>query len=342
MFIEVRNYVQANNAVSVGEIIRFADGNAVTLLPELAVQVLVESNSTRVGAESILRAWDLMMMLTERYAFPDQIYLVLRSYFLAAAALPAVDLQIRQKATICLLRLRSGPRPTRDDVTMEFKDGSSPVEYMHSCTSMSRIFGVSLAEILFKEEVKNVARDPDVVVPKFVRVLFRRLIETKACSTEGLFRVPGAKREEDEIVKKVNAGDWEFGGCSITTLASLTKRFFRDMQDELIPVNEVRKCSESEPGYKCVTIVMALPNHHRDTIMYFIGFLQYLLKFQGETKMTALNLVICLSSLFSRLPPPTSLADSSLAKTLNRIIVCLIRELDTSEVFSEITVAADS
>jgi hypothetical protein len=151
MFTDVRNYVQANNAASVGEIIRFVDGNANALLPELAVQVLVESNSTRVGAESVLRAWDLMMMLTERYAFTDQIYLVLRSYFLAAAALPAVDSQIRQKATICLLRLRSGPRPTGDDATMDFKNGSSPVEYMQSCTSMNRIFGVSLAEILFKE-----------------------------------------------------------------------------------------------------------------------------------------------------------------------------------------------
>jgi hypothetical protein len=201
---------------------------------------------------------------------------------------------------------------------------------------------MSLAEISFKEELKNIARDPDVVVPNFVRVLFRRLIETKATSTEVLYRIPGRKREENEIVEQVNAGSSEFGECSITTLASLTKRFFRDTHDVLIPVDEVRKRSESEPEYNCVALVMALLNQHRDVIMYFIGFIQSLLKFQGITKMSPLNFVICLASLFSRRLSLASLEDISLDKTLNRIVMCLIRELGTSKVFAEISVAASS
>jgi len=326
MFKYLRNYLQTGDPAAVIDIIRFLDGNLAALLPEFAVQVLIESNAVTPSSPTT-HAWDLMMMLTYRYAFIDPIRSVLFSYFVAAAS-SNLDFNIQRRAVICILRLAAGPSSASPPV---LKPDFSPRNYMIECSSMTRLYGVSLEEVLFKEEIHDLPRDPTFCVPGFVKMCFQKIIELKGTQTEGLFRVGGNSRTESEIVARVNVGLWEFPDTTIPDIASLTKRFFRDLQASLIPVSDVMKMNVIEPGHNCVALAMSLSNAHRDTLMYFVAFIQFLLRFESVTKMGVGNLITCLAPLFANLPPPTSLQEMTLNKTLERIAHGLITEWDTSD-----------
>jgi hypothetical protein len=204
------------------------------------------------------------------------------------------------------------------------------VRFIVTCTSSKHYFGTSVAEVLFKEELAGLEVG---TIPHLLKNMCRRLFELGGHKTEGTFRKSASKREEDEAIAQIDRGDWDCSYKDPVLAAALIKRWIRELRDPLVPSSVVGQLSETEPSEICVSAALALPPHHRDTLMYVVGLLQQFRQFEPDTKMGLPNLIICMASLCSRLPPRTSLEDTALSNTLDRFVKCLIEDWDTSKVY---------
>jgi hypothetical protein len=329
LFLEIRAFLAGGGEAPLSEILAAVGANPAAFAFEAAVQLLTECNSAVVtpeNREALQRGWDLMLMLADYCAFPEEQRCLLLSFFLGAH-LPTVDPVIAHKATLCILRLASPPPADREEA------GDALPACLLRRTSPTCLFGVSAAEVLYKESLAGIAPARDCCTPALVKTLCRKLCEAGATRLEGVFRLSGSRLQEDELFESINKGNWNPACAVLNTVSSLTKRWFRELREPLIPLELIQELTENAAACDCVAAALELAAPQRDTLMYFIGFLQYLLQFEPVTKMNASNLVICLGPMFARLPPPVSLEDMSLSKALSRIIRCLIDELDTSDVF---------
>jgi hypothetical protein len=330
LFQEIRNYIDTGSGDAVAQILRLVDSNLTSLTFECAVQLLTESNVSNFNDESrdsVLRAWDLFLVFTERYELSGEQRVLLLSYFLCAT-LPETNPLIQQAATLCIVRLF--PRSSEKKV----QNVPDPIiSYVVSCTSPKRLFGVSVAELLYKEELVYGRPFSRATVPRFLTKLTHRLFKCAGHKTEGMLRRVASKKGEDELVARMNNGRWDVNLDDPIMIAALMKRWLRETQDPLITPSSILQLSGNEPSNVYVEIVEALPNPRRDTLMYMIGFLQHFLVFEAETKMSLANVLICMASLFTRLPPRASLEDTTAVNILERFIRCLIEEWDTSEAY---------
>jgi hypothetical protein len=121
----------------------------------------------------------------------------------------------------------------------------------------------------------------------------------------------------------------------VRTLSSILKRWLRELQEPLISVTLLERMNDNESSDWMIRAVLALPNQQRDTLMYFIGFLQHLSEFEAATKMNAMNLAACLHPVLAKLPPPAELSDDGLHlyRRLERFVICLIEDWDTTAVY---------
>jgi hypothetical protein len=196
-------------------------------LCECVVEVLTESNCRSLGTGGqITRAWDLLMMLVNLYQFTGEWKDMLLSYFVAAM-LSNVDKEIQWRAKICIIRLCNSWRATWD----EFPSTDTVEAYLTASSSRTHYFGASVAEVMLKEELIGEPFDSKVAVPRFLRLLFARLDEIGAAKTEGIFRQPGNKQDEDELVDAINGGELNINCTHVATVASLTKRWLRELQE---------------------------------------------------------------------------------------------------------------
>jgi hypothetical protein len=330
LFQEIRTYIDTGSGEAIAQILRLVDSNLTSLTFECAVQLLTESNSSDFNDDSrdfVLRAWDLFLVFSERYEFSGEQRIFLLSYFLCATS-PEVNPSIQQAATLCILRVhpRSGDRKIRD-----VPDPIFP--YVVSCTSPKHLFGVSIAEALYKEELVYGRDNSGVTVPRFLKKLCHRLFECGGHRTEGTIRRGSSKKEEENIVIRLNNGHWDLNLDDPIMIAVLMKRWVRQTYDPLLPTSVILRLTGNEASNVYLAIVEDLPNPRRDTLKYMIGFIKHFGKFEAATKMNVSSLLICMSPLFSRLPPPTTLEDTKAANALERFIKCLVEDWDTSEVY---------
>jgi hypothetical protein len=327
LFESLRLYLDTAADFPLFTIFKLVDANSESLSFEFALQALTESNSV-VPTDSVLRAWNLLILAVDRYPFCPEHKKILLSYFLGAS-LPAVDRAIREKALMCIVRI-SLTRPDPCDAPDSPDEAAS---YLAGCVSTKPLFGVSVAEVLCKEELAGVAHVR--CVPAILRLFVQRLLEAGAREREGVFRVSGSQEEVDRLITVIDGGDWGFPATRLATTASLTKRWFRELQEPIVPLSLLEGITDAEPSDSCIRAALDLPAPQRDSLMFFIGFLQDLLRFVDVTKMTILNFVTVLAPMFARIPPAASLSDVDM-KPYNRLtpfVKCLMDNWDTTELY---------
>jgi hypothetical protein len=331
--LSVSDYIETVADEAVGRIVRVLDGGQEKLRFKFAMGAVAESNVARLtdaNREAVLRAWNLLMLAVERNEYSVEQKGLLLSYFVAAAVPDrGVDVQIQEKARICIIRICGGPK--------DAPQVGSGAFLITRAIAPKRLFGVSVAEVLEKEATGGRAlSDPEVVVPEILRDFVRGLIRLGAFNCEGIFRLSGSRADEDRFVASVDAGQWNFDCQNLHLLASITKRWLRDLSDSLVPLWLIDAMPDQASAGWCIAKTLDLPVQHRDTIIYFIGFLQHLARFSSATKMDVRNLVICIAPNFTKLPPITDLSPAGMRQSnqLQRLITCLVEELDTSGVYN--------
>ena len=153
-----------------------------------------------------------------------------------------------------------------------------------------RTFGVSLGELLWSQRYK----EPKLPIPFVLYHMVTTLLKKGAESHEGIFRLQGHLRNVETMAEDLNNNHDSISSAPINDIASLLKKFIRDLADPIVPIaklDELRDVYESdEKDY--LGFILTLPKIHYNTLVYLIGFLQQMAKAQEVTRMTENNLAI--------------------------------------------------
>jgi len=301
LFRGVKSYIQNQNVNSLVEITKVLDNSPSPLHDEAIVLLITETNTPGYCTTSAA-AWNLLLFVCSRYSVSDDVRMLLRSYCLLGATSIGVDKQVQDLATMCLFRSSSNiPVSNGKESKLQLN------EYFELCTSFYALYSFTIEEIIWKEERRGITHG--VMVPNILLLIAKKLKELKAFNMEGLFRVPGSKADQTSIMKSINNGNWEVNNNVISTVASLIPLFFMTLREPVIPFEVIKRIDQKEKSFSCISVANSLSNSNRDTLCFFIGLIQELLKHEEKTKMTANNFRISFGTMLSRIPDPVSLAD---------------------------------
>ena len=332
VFKNIRKWIDSRDTHAIGSIISLVDKDQSNLLGECVAQAITEANSNakRSGNIDMTRAWELLMILTARYDFDDTWKQRLTSFFVTAAGSDRVEPTIRSMSLICLFRL-CAEEPFK--LTWEpSKSGAGLVGYVEGCTSMTKLFGVTLEEALEKEKARGITgSDSGKLVPVILEKIIAKAVGLGAANVEGPLRIPGSTDDRKKAAQMIDSGLWRVDVTFVHTALSLFLEFIRSLQDPLLPTSLVEKINLALESHECIAMVEALPNARRDTLMYVIGFLKTLAQNEAVTKMTISNITrsMGLALVSTRVP-----ADLDMMNRIYYFIGCLIASWNTSDVFT--------
>ena len=201
-----------------------------------------------------------------------------------------------------------------------------PTEYQTG----HRQFGASIYEQIWNQR-RSVRKLP---FPYIVHHMAEQLLKKGAETREGIFRLPGNLKKVDEMADATNIGRDAISSADINDVASLFKKWFRDLPDPVVNMDMVYKLQDYADEKAYVAFANTLPRAHKMTLMYLVGFLQRLVKSQNVTLMTAKNFGIVFGPNIVQLigcTEPGKLHDYSV--WANEMMEELISSWDTSEIY---------
>jgi hypothetical protein len=150
-----------------------------------------------------------------------------------------------------------------------------PLPYLRAFTDPMTLFGVSLAEVLLKEGQRQ-----RVLVPRIFQRIIAYIREENGLMTRDLFDSQRAFNDrvdqtEQAIADLTTGGRPRFG---VYHAAFLAIQFIESLQTPVLKEEALRAAAS---GANCIRATYLLPNEHRDTLMFVIGFLQ---EFAAEHK----------------------------------------------------------
>ena len=193
-------------------------------------------------------------------------------------------------------------------------------------------FGASIYEMMWNQRTK----EPKLPIPFIEYYMATFLLKLGAANTEGIFRLPGNLKKVDEMAKGTNNGKDMISGAPLNDIASLFKKWFRDLPNPVVPIDRVPDVFNLyEDGTKdYIGFCNTLPRPHKMVLMYLVGFLQELVKSESKTLMTAKNYAIVFGPNIIQMNDVT---EQSQSKKLSDIAIdflqTLIETWDTSEIY---------
>jgi hypothetical protein len=119
------------------------------------------------------------------------------------------------------------------------------------------------------------------------------LLKKRAEQTEGIFRLTGRMKTVDEMAAELDMGGDPIPAAGLHELASLFKRWFRDLPEPVLPRERMSGLSKACQDETFVDFASKLPKAHSNVLMFLIGFLQRMVRAEAVTLMRAKNLAIC-------------------------------------------------
>lgn len=330
LFKYIYNYINSASDSSLLDFTKLIDGNEDNLADEACVQLLTELNTTEVTNNTI-NAWNLLLFVGSKFLVSETIRLLIRSFCFLVATSEGVDMELKDLASICLLRFSSRV-PVRQD------DETTLIEYMSLCTCQTALFGFSISEVLWKEHLRGIEHQDNV--PQILKKIVIRLRDMNAFQHQGIFRLAGSKTEQLAMAKKINAGEWEINSTCIDTVSSLVTYFFSHLRESVIPPDMILKMIPNAPSHVSIACANSLPAEHHDTLMYFIGMLQEFLVYKSKTLMNEKNFQISFGTMLSNIPDPLSLAEVNTFPprvALQRMFTNLLKFWRTNEIYTYLT-----
>ena len=255
----------------------------VSQYPELRDEVyfqLIKQTQNNPNREWLIKTWNLFLIISTIFPSTRNSENWIKSHL--AHSMNSTDREISNFARFTYIRFSS-----RCSIGIPYDyDEKYILEIPFHPKTSSFIFGVSLYEIMWGQR----RTFPKCPIPYFLIQMINYLFKKGAKNKEGIFRLPGNLRKVDEMVIASNNGDNIFDEASLDDIASLMKRWFRDLADPIIPSNYVDLLIESSNNNKFIEFTSNLPNINSLTLAYLIGFLQDLSKYENQTKMNISNL----------------------------------------------------
>lgn len=213
-------------------------------------------------------------------------------------------------------------------------DPPSEIDYFNKIPSQMgmgfQAFGASIYEQIWNQR-RTLLRLP---IPFYLYIMSKMLIEKGAEHVEGIFRLPGNMKLVEETADHLNKGENTLDHLGVHDLASLLKKWVRELPDPLVNLASVGLLETAFEQKTYLEFTEGLPKTHQLTLKYLIGFLQHLVKSQNETKMTPKNFAIVFGPNIVQLRDAT---EPGVIKQYSDIgieyLTTLIEQWDTSEMY---------
>ncbi|OHS96939.1 Rho-GTPase-activating protein [Tritrichomonas foetus] len=189
-------------------------------------------------------------------------------------------------ARFVLIRLMS--ISAAGEVTLKNEDETS-INVIPKDESISNYnFGVSLWEIFHHQQRSC----PDMPIPLCMYKMLRKIQELDGFNTTGIFRLPGNMGRLDTLIYKANHEEEYLEGEDLMTIASLFKRWIRDIPGKLIPESAVPRLMEVTTTEEAIEFVQVLDYPSKMVLMYLIGFLRECAASKDKNQMGEKNLAM--------------------------------------------------
>ncbi|EAX84836.1 RhoGAP domain containing protein [Trichomonas vaginalis G3] len=193
-------------------------------------------------------------------------------------------------------------------------------------------FGSSIYEMMWNQRTK----EPKLPIPFIEYYMADFLLKRGAAKTEGIFRLPGSLKKVDEMALGTNDGKDMISKADLHDIASLFKKWFRDIPNPVVPIDRVNDLMNvfDDGKQEYIQFSESLPRPHKMVLKYLIGFLQELTRSEEYTKMTAKNLAIVFGPNIVQSHDVTS---QDMVRKFTDVaidfMVFLIENWDTSEIY---------
>ena len=294
------------------------------LRDEVMFQLLKQTRENP-NPEWLVKTWQLFLIIVTYFPSTKNSETWIKSWF--SHNFKDENEDVAQLAQFCYIRFAArcaqGKPLETNDIGYVHK---IPTEYQTG----HRQFGASIYEQIWNQR-RSVRKLP---FPYIVHHMAEQLLKKGAETTQGIFRLPGNLKKVDEMAEATNIGRDAISGSGIHDVASLFKKWFRDLPDPVVDMDDVERLRDHVDAKSYVAFAESLPRAHRMTLMYLIGFLQRLVKAESVTLMSPKNMGIVFGPNLVQLigcNEPGKLHDFS--TWANEMVEELIRTWDTSQIY---------
>lgn len=142
-------------------------------------------------------------------------------------------------------------------------------------------FGAQLYEMMWCQKSYR----PRLLIPYVLYYMINQLNERNAMKTNGIFRVAGSESITNDILADVNTDITAISRGDVNVLANLLKIWLKELPNPVIPREMLDKFEEMAEQNKHLGFLEQLPQVHRFTLLYVIGFIKDVCKNSDSTKM---------------------------------------------------------
>ena len=284
MFKLILDYSQKGNMQAPVEIVEIVNQDK-QLIDEVYFQLMKQTSGTP-DTNILIRTWHIFLIIATIFPSSRGCEIWIKSHIARNMSNDCNDVKIYARFTYIRFSSRCTIGTIMEKITPEYI-----MEIPTHPFSSSTVFGCSLYEIMWGQR-RTV---PTCPIPYFLVQMVQMLIKKGCFSKEGIFRKPGNIKKVNEMATNANSGMEVLSGAALDDIASLMKKWFRDMNDYIVPNNLAHFMNVALQEGKTIAFAAALPPVNSITLAYLIGFLQELAKYEGTTKMGPENLAMCFS-----------------------------------------------
>ena len=149
-------------------------------------------------------------------------------------------------------------------------------------TKGTTVFGSLLYEMMWCQK----SHHPRLLIPYVLYYMVKQLTERNALKTVGIFRVAGSQAITNEILEEVNTNIEAISSRGeVNVLANLLKIWLTELPNPVVPVEMIDTFEEMTESNRHLGFLEKLPQVHRFTLMFIIGFVQDICKNSDVNKM---------------------------------------------------------
>ena len=180
----------------------------------------------------------------------------------------------------------------------EVLEWKNPLEEFIDRYTKNRVFGISINDVIEKENLPEGLPFALFIVMKYIREY--------GMYTEGIFRVPGDQFVINTFKRVFDSGaiEVDFRGCSVHDVAALLKLYLRELPEPLIPFAQYNTLIVAQRhkdanlnlyNSSLAGVITELPENNRRILKELLNFLKDLSKNSNVTMMDVSNLALVIA-----------------------------------------------
>jgi hypothetical protein len=305
-----------------------------SLTDEAFFQIIKQCNEAPEESYTT-KGLELFQLIASLYPASKRARLYIVGFLSALCRSPVQEIADRSSFTYIRFMARTG-----SETPLNFDDVDAvwpPVQEMVDSLSKeylegNHLFDASLYEMIWYQVKINKMSG---TYPSIIVDMTQNIIDNGALTKEGVFRVPGSKRKQQEKSKLLQKGILNFDGLDMNDSATFFKAWIRCLTCPIVPFEMINQFVISTTSKQYVEFANKLPLIHKDTLKYLIGFCRKIASASSTNMMVPKNLAICFAP--NIVVPPASM--SSRGDEINQytidFIIYLIDNWDVSDIYDQ-------